>query len=59
MHLTERSHARVRAHARTHTHRPKEMTREWYAVEAKGKPRRGEEPWCVWGFATPEMPDAC
>ena len=31
-------------------YRPFEMTQEWTAVERKGKPKRGTEPWCVWGF---------
>ena len=40
-------------------YRPFEMTPEWLAVERKGKPRRTTEPWCVWGFANPQVPPAC
>ena len=31
-------------------YRPLEMTPEWIAVDRRGKPKRGLEPWCVWGF---------
>lgn len=40
-------------------YRPFEMTPEWIAVERKGKPKHLDEPWCVWGFANPEVPPAC
>ena len=40
-------------------YRPFEMTAEWQAVDRKGKPKRGTEPWCVWGFADPAVPKAC
>ena len=40
-------------------YRPMEMTSAWSAVERRGKPRRGDEPWCVWGFASPRTPPAC
>jgi len=40
-------------------YRPMEMTAEWLAVERKGKPRRGTEPWCVWGHEQPTAPPAC
>ena len=40
-------------------YRPHEMTAEWLAVERKGKPVRKTEPWCVWGFATPQVPTEC
>mmetsp|Transcript_37812 Transcript_37812/g.88477 ORF Transcript_37812/g.88477 Transcript_37812/m.88477 type:complete len:97 (+) Transcript_37812:262-552(+) len=40
-------------------YRPQEMTTAWSAVERRGKPRRGDEPWCVWGFETPAVPGGC
>jgi hypothetical protein len=40
-------------------YRPFEMTSEWSAVERRGKPRKGDEPWCVWGFKQPQVPQAC
>ena len=40
-------------------YRPFEMTPEWLAVDRKGKPRKGTEPWCVWGFAQPKVPSVC
>ena len=40
-------------------YRPAEMTPEWIAVDRAGKPRRGDEPWCVWGFANPTVPEVC
>ena len=40
-------------------YRPLEMTAEWSAVERQGKPKRGTEPWCVWGFKTPKPPPVC
>ena len=40
-------------------YRPFEMTQEWTAVERKGKPKRGTEPWCVWGFKEPRAPPVC
>ncbi|KAL1495590.1 hypothetical protein AB1Y20_016951 [Prymnesium parvum] len=40
-------------------YRPYQMTAEWTAVERRGKPRRGTEPWCVWGFSSPEVPPTC
>ena len=35
------------------------MTPEWSAVAAKGAPKRGTEPWCVWGFAKPAVACVC
>ena len=35
------------------------MTSNWIAVDRKGKPKRGTEPWCVWGFKTPKTPAVC
>ena len=43
----------------TWCYRPQEMTAEWSKVERGPKPRRGDEPWCSWGFATPSVPGAC
>jgi hypothetical protein len=43
----------------TWCYRPQEMTAEWMKVERGPKPRRGEEPWCTWGFATPAVPGVC
>lgn len=40
-------------------YRPFQMTTEWAAVERRGKPRHRTEPWCVWGFATPQVPPVC
>eukprot|EP00967_Tisochrysis_lutea_P135882 scaffold241698_cov40-Tisochrysis_lutea.AAC.1 len=40
-------------------YRPAEMTSDWIRVERQGKPKRGTEPWCVWGFDTPQSPDVC
>ena len=40
-------------------YRPFEMTPEWSAVERRGKPKHRDEPWCVWGFANPEVKPAC
>ena len=40
-------------------YRPFEMTAAWVTVERKGKPRHRTEPWCVWGFAQPEVPGVC
>lgn len=40
-------------------YRPFEMTAEWTAIERRGKPKRGTEPWCVWGFESPRVPEAC
>jgi hypothetical protein len=40
-------------------YRPFEMTAEWSAVERRGKPRHLDEPWCVWGFANPQVPPTC
>ena len=40
-------------------YRPVEMTEEWSAVDRRGKPKRGDEPWCVWGFKAPSTRDAC
>ena len=40
-------------------YRPVEMTPEWIAVDRRGKPRRGTEPWCVWGFKTPKPSPSC
>ncbi len=40
-------------------YRPFEMTAEWLAVERKGKPPRGKEPWCVWGYKLPTTPPHC
>jgi hypothetical protein len=40
-------------------YRPAEMTEEWTRVELQGKPQRGTEPWCVWGFDMPTTQQAC
>ena len=40
-------------------YRPQEMTAEWSRVERGPKPRRGDEPWCSWGFVNPTMPGVC
>ena len=40
-------------------YRPFEMTPEWMKVEARGKPKHLDEPWCVWGFKRPEVPAKC
>jgi hypothetical protein len=40
-------------------YRPAEMTEEWTRVQQQGKPTRGTEPWCVWGFETPTTRQAC
>jgi len=40
-------------------YRPIEMTEEWTRVERKGKPKKGDEPWCVWGFSEPTTPGTC
>jgi len=53
--------AQLTSHIFQHSwcYRPFEMTPEWSAVAAKGAPKRGTEPWCVWGFAKPGVPGVC
>ncbi|EOD25951.1 hypothetical protein EMIHUDRAFT_237370 [Emiliania huxleyi CCMP1516] len=53
--------AQLTSHIFPHSwcYRPFEMTPEWSAVAAKGAPKRGTEPWCVWGFAKPAVPGVC
>jgi len=40
-------------------YRPQEMTDKWLAVDRGPKPRKGTEPWCVWGYADPAAPAVC
>ena len=40
-------------------YRPVEMTDEWARVESRGRPRHGDEPWCVWGFSEVATPGTC